>query len=823
MKYLVYELFSGVGFCNQLFSLETAIYLANISKRKLILLIRNPLVHCGRSSWGYGKLMDFFSNDYLQFLEHGIEVHYGLNVPPHINRIINEKNTLRNVFKGRLSHLGIIDKNIYEELGSNINTSKIRMFLHNRKPFILDIDSWEHEYIYITESNASRCFYNFLTSKENYNLMSQIGLSLTKFNMKLTALMNTLQLPDTFMAFHLRLGDVRHSKNTVDRDSSRKFSKIDALLNTHSSGMPILLMSDRKDGAIIEMLKSKHKQIQFTEDFIDHLKETDLRREFPEINDFRVLEFLLQKFICERNTVFVGYHFSTVSHHIQYMNFINGKNSQLYIDGITKFNQNNYDWVTENVYGASIAFKTFFSSNVIINQQMTETKLITLTNDGYMDLTENLLLSMQNIGIEQLLKVYCIGEKSYNHLRKEFPLNEIIQVDSNNDNLKGWVHYKSQQNPDVEGKKLWATITSYKMYVINKELCEGNDVIFTDGDIVFEKNPIPYMMQHIEEGMELLIQNDEQSELTPNMCTGFFWMKSNDNTKQITNFETITKNIQYFTNDQQYLRRFGRQLKHKYLDLNLFPNGKYFRQKSPASPFIIHFNYDVSDMKITRMKRYKKWYIDDVKREREKKNVDSKELLTEFIHQKGIQLKQGYVTQSKDQTEYLLKSIKDVQPNTEFKKVLEIGFLAGHSAELFLKMNNSIHVTSVDTCAFQSVAVGKLYIDTHYPNRHNLIKGDSKDVVSKMDVADKFDIIFIDGSYDAKDVEVDLINCMRLCNKDTIIIMNNVIKNKVLNKYWTTGPSTVWTNAVNKQIQELYSYDISVGRGFAVGKLRGDN
>ena len=43
MKYLIFQLFSGVGFCNQLFSLETAIYLANITNRKLILLIRNPV------------------------------------------------------------------------------------------------------------------------------------------------------------------------------------------------------------------------------------------------------------------------------------------------------------------------------------------------------------------------------------------------------------------------------------------------------------------------------------------------------------------------------------------------------------------------------------------------------------------------------------------------------------------------------------------------------------------------------------------------------------------------------------------------------------
>ena len=50
VKTLIYELFSGVGFCNQLFSLETAIYLANISNRKLILLIRNPLYHYGKAS-----------------------------------------------------------------------------------------------------------------------------------------------------------------------------------------------------------------------------------------------------------------------------------------------------------------------------------------------------------------------------------------------------------------------------------------------------------------------------------------------------------------------------------------------------------------------------------------------------------------------------------------------------------------------------------------------------------------------------------------------------------------------------------------------------
>ena len=89
VKYLVYELFSGVGFCNQLFSFETAIYLANISKRKLILIVRHPLCHCGRASWDYGKFPEFFSDAYKNYLPDGIEIYYG-NIPNEYRTILSD-------------------------------------------------------------------------------------------------------------------------------------------------------------------------------------------------------------------------------------------------------------------------------------------------------------------------------------------------------------------------------------------------------------------------------------------------------------------------------------------------------------------------------------------------------------------------------------------------------------------------------------------------------------------------------------------------------------------------------------------------------------
>ena len=44
------------------------------------------------------------------------------------------------------------------------------------------------EILHINNSNASRCFYNFYTTKENYILMNQICQSLTKYNINITSL-----------------------------------------------------------------------------------------------------------------------------------------------------------------------------------------------------------------------------------------------------------------------------------------------------------------------------------------------------------------------------------------------------------------------------------------------------------------------------------------------------------------------------------------------------------------------------------------------------------------------------------------------------------
>lgn len=834
MKYLIFQLFSGVGFCNQLFSLETAIYLANISNRKLILLIKYPLCHCGRSSWDYGTFMEFFSNSYKKYLPNGIEICYGNDHQQCVDVINDTTKTDRLVFGTNFSQIGFIDKGIFLLHNSDLNNIHFKQFLNFRKPVILDISSWLHEYVYITESNASRCFSNFLTSAINYQLMSNICESLTHLNEAFYDIYKDLNLPSKYISIHFRFGDVRWSKSEVD---SMCIQNNTHLLNTIESykeyNNNIVIMSDRHDTLYLENITKVYTDnITYTDTIVQDI---ELTKYFPNISKKVVVSFLIQKYICERANVFIGYEGSTVSHHIQYLNHIHNKPHIHYTSKDIKNVVNEYSWFTNGMVGANIGWKLFFPDNIYINKL----KIITLTNDGYKELTENLLISMKKLGIESLLKIYCIGHESYNYFKNKYYFNEVEQVDTNETYLNNWIPYKALQNTDAEGKLQWATITSYKIYAINKELVVGNDIIFIDGDIVFEKDPFQYMLDCLEPNTELLIQNDEQTVVKPAMCTGFFWMKSNENTIRITDFDTITKNIDSFQNDQQYIRRFSKQINHKYLDVGLFPNGKYYRDNhTNIEPYIIHFNYDVSEFKIKRMKQFNKWYLDDeheyvyqpprlissINNVVKKSNIhanftykpNDSNSICNYLEKHNIQIKQGYITQVDEHANQLLTHLKSICDVNSIKNVMEIGFLAGHSAELFLKLNDQIHVTSIDEHALKSVFVGKEYIDMVYPNRHTLLKGNSTDILNStlIDTNRTFDIILIDGSYKYDITKQDILLARKYSSLDTVVIINNVLENTNFIKYWNTDPTLVAKEMIdNKTIIKIKQIDIDVGRG----------
>ena len=192
--------------------------------------------------------------------------------------------------------------------------------------------------------------------------------------------------------------------------------------------------------------------------------------------------------------------------------------------------------------------------------------------------------------------------------------------------------------------------------------------------------------------------------------------------------------------------------------------------------------------------------------------------ITSFLNNRGfINCFEGYSQQVPQQVKDLI--ILTNKPNIN---VMEIGFNAGHSAEVFLQNNNTLSLTSFDLGIHNYVITAKEFIDSTYPNRHNLILGDSRTSIPNYiqnNKDTKFDIIFIDGGHDYEIAKADLTNCFDLAHKDTIVILDDTIYTQVWEQLYTIGPTRTWMEHLQQnKIIELNRIEYCNGRGMSWGK-----
>jgi predicted O-methyltransferase YrrM len=191
--------------------------------------------------------------------------------------------------------------------------------------------------------------------------------------------------------------------------------------------------------------------------------------------------------------------------------------------------------------------------------------------------------------------------------------------------------------------------------------------------------------------------------------------------------------------------------------------------------------------------------------------------ITTFLNNRGFYSFEGNCQECSQQLEDLIFLIN--KPNLN---VMEIGFNAGHSAEVFLQNNKELTLTSFDLGFHDYITTAKEYIDATYPNRHTLILGDSTITIPiyiQNNKNIKFDIIFIDGCHNYDIAKADMENCFYLAHNDTVVILDDTMFTQGWEQNYTIGPTQTWTEHLQQnKIVELGRKDYVFGRGMSWGK-----
>ena len=232
-------------------------------------------------------------------------------------------------------------------------------------------------------------------------------------------------------------------------------------------------------------------------------------------------------------------------------------------------------------------------------KQRKDISFITFTNYGYIHYTKNLIVSLEKSNFPLSLKVYCIDQKSFDEL-KQFNQNILLEMlndeTNTNENIVGWRE---------EG---WNTMVFSKLKCIHKELLINEYVFFTDSDIVFETDCLQYLIDNLKD-YDMLIQQNFEKKYPLN--TGFMFMKSNKNTKDLFDWTKI--DLETFETSDSYIYENKDKFNYYCLNKDLFPVEIYYKENININininPYIIHFNKHRSYKKIKYFKKSGKWYL----------------------------------------------------------------------------------------------------------------------------------------------------------------------------------------------------------------------
>lgn len=237
----------------------------------------------------------------------------------------------------------------------------------------------------------------------------------------------------------------------------------------------------------------------------------------------------------------------------------------------------------------------------------TKMEIITLANTGYINLTKNCIKSLDKLGISELLTVYCVDQECYDNIKKEHKKVKLLnsKYNKNISNLCKYPRKDSMTNTNFKN------VVFLKFVSIYDALRESN-LLFVDSDVVFlNEQFLEYLIDNINDN-DILFQSETDGQTVNEPCSGLMYMKNSSNVKNFFNPSVVINDKEWTESvgDQDYVRGNKSKLKHDYMDVKLFPNGRYFQKHlGNISPYMVHYNWCRPKQKLKIMKRTGGWFI----------------------------------------------------------------------------------------------------------------------------------------------------------------------------------------------------------------------
>ena len=235
-----------------------------------------------------------------------------------------------------------------------------------------------------------------------------------------------------------------------------------------------------------------------------------------------------------------------------------------------------------------------------------KTVITTMTNYGYILYTLNMLKSLKPFGLDKKILIVSIDQKGADILKK-LGYNVYCIDDKELGRFSPW------------NTKGYDKICFLKLELIYSILSLNKNIVLTDGDIVFLKDPLPDINWWIEEKhIDVHIQNDSTDNINlQNMCTGYMLIKSSE--KMIKLYDCVSEEgrkkyleCAFDNNDQSYFNKFVKpHCTFQALTLRKYPNGNVFYKDTSRREHavLVHFNWVHGHIKMAKIKEHRMWLL----------------------------------------------------------------------------------------------------------------------------------------------------------------------------------------------------------------------